>query len=324
MKETFEEKSIRVHKECVNLRRLINSAVKFDETTHTYTLNGNKLISVTTLLSKHHLSPDYSGVNQDLLKSSAEYGNMVHKEIEEWIKYGTFTNNSLELQSFINWLDTSGYEIVDSEYLVCNDIIGGKVDLLLRHKETGVYVIADIKTTSVIHKESVSWQVTLYNHFDEDVAQVGMCLHFLKDSTLEIESVPLKTRQDVEKLIECERHGELFLYDLDKLNNALADLSKVETLIASYKALIKKAETEQKVIHDQIRQEMESRNIKTLPLPNMTITIVEDSQKRTFDKKAFQQAHPEIDLSQYDKITISNGYLKITLKENKEYETKTD
>lgn len=324
MAESLQEKAIRVHKECVNLRRLINSALKFDEETHTYTLNGNKLISVTQLLSKHHLSPDYSGVNQELLKTSAEYGNMVHKEIEEWIKFGTFTNNSLELQSFINWLDISGYEIIDSEYLVCNDIIGGKVDLLLRHKESDVYVIVDIKTTSVVHQESVSWQVSLYNHFDEEIALLGMCLHFLKDGSLEIVSAPLKTPKDIEKLIECERNGELFQYELDNLNNALADLSKVETLIANYKALIKQAEAEQKTIHEQIRKEMESRNIKTLPLTNMTITIVADSERRTFDKKAFEKDHPEIDLSKYDKVTPVKGGLKITLKENKENETKTN
>ena len=321
--ESFEEKAIRVHKECVNLRRLINSALKFDEKTHTYTFNGNKLISVTQLLSKHHLSPDYSGVNPDLLKTSAEYGNMVHKEIEEWIKHGTFTNNSLELQSFINWLDNSGYEIIDCEYLVCNDIIGGKVDLLLRHKESDVYVIVDIKTTSVVHQESVSWQVSLYNHFDDEIALLGMCLHFLKDGSLEIVSAPLKKPKDIEKLIECERNGELFQYELDNLNNALVDLSKVESLIANYKNLIKQAEEEQKLIYSQVRMEMESRNIKTLDLPNMKITIVEDSSRETLDSKLLKQEQPDI-YEKYKKITQVKGNLKVTLKKAKDNENEVD
>ena len=321
--ESFEEKAIRVHKECVNLRRSINSALKFDEETHTYTYNGKTLISTTQLLAKHHLSPDYSGVDEELLKKSAEYGNMVHKEIEEWIKYGTITNNSLELQSFINWLDNSGYEIIDCEYIVCNDIIGGKVDLLLRHKESDVYVLVDIKTTSVVHQESVSWQVSLYNHFDDEIALLGMCLHFLKDGSLEIVSAPLKKPKDIEKLIECERNGELFQYDLDTLDNALVDLSKVETLIASYKALIKQAESEQKTIHEQIRQEMEGRNIKTLDLPNMKITIVEDTIRETLDSKKLKQEQPEI-YEQYKKVSLVKGSLKITLKENKEDETATN
>ena len=307
----------------INLRHLVNSALKFDEETHTYTLNDNKLISVTQLLAKHHLSPDYSGVSEELLKKSAEYGNQVHKDIENYIKKGIVVP-SLELTSFVNWLEKSGYEVIDSEYLVCNDIIGGKVDLLLKHQETGVYVIADIKTTSIVHQESVSWQLSLYNYLEENVAQVGMCLHFLKDGTLEVESIKLKTQQDTEKLIECERNGEIFQYELDTLDTALVDLDKVERLIANYKALIKQAEEEQKTIHEQVRAEMESRNIKTLDLNTMKITIVEDSVRKTFDKKAFEKDHPELDLSQYDKITQVKGSLKITLKEKKDNETKVD
>ena len=307
----------------INLRHLVNSALKFDEETHTYTLNDNKLISVTQLLAKHHLTPDYSGVDLELLKKSAEYGNQVHKDIENYIKLGEVVP-SLELTNFINWLDNSGYEIIDSEYLVCNDIIGGKVDLLLKHQETGIYVIADLKTTSVIHQESVSWQLSLYNYLEENIASVGMCLHFLKDGTLEVESIKLKTQQDTEKLIECERNGEIFQYELDTLNTALVDLDKVERLIANYKALIKQAEEEQKTIHEQVRAEMESINIKTLDLNTMKITIVEDSVRKTFDKKAFEKDHPELDLSQYDKITQVKGSLKITLKEKKDNETKVD
>ena len=307
----------------INLRHCVNSAVKFDETTHKYTFNGKELISCSQLLAKHHLSPDYSGVSEELLKKSAEYGNMVHKEIEDFIKNGTLTNNSLELANFIKWLDTSGYEIVDSEYIVNNDIIGGKVDLLLRHKESDVYVIVDIKTTSVVHKESVSWQLSVYNYLDEEIAGVGMCLHFLKDSTLEIESIPLKRKEDIEKLIECERNGELFQYDLDTLDNALVDLSKVETLIANYKNLIKQAEEEQKTIYSQVRQEMESRNIKTLDLPNMKITIVEDSTRETLDSKLLKQEQPDI-YEKYKKITNVKGNLKVTLKKAKDNENEVD
>ena len=308
----------------INLRHIVNSALKFNEETHEYTYNGNKLISTTQLLAKHHLSPDYSGVDKDLLKKSAEYGNMVHKEIEDFIKQGTFTNNSLELASFVKWLETSGYEIIDSEYLVCNEIVGGKVDLLLKHIESGVYVIADIKTTSVIHQESVSWQLSIYNYLDDNIAQVGMCLHFLKDGSLETTSVPLKTTQDVERLMECEKNGETFTYVLDTLQSTLVEVEKLERLILNYDELMKKAKADRELLYQGIREEMESRNIKSMELPNMKITIVADSERRTFDKKAFSVAHPEIDLSKYDKITQVKGSLKITLKEKKDNETKTD
>ena len=48
--------------------------VLFDKETHTYTLikdSGEKieLVSVTTLLKKHGISPDYSSVNEVVLKA---------------------------------------------------------------------------------------------------------------------------------------------------------------------------------------------------------------------------------------------------------------
>ena len=307
----------------INLRTLINTALKFDEETHTYTYNGQKLISCTQLLAKHHLSPSYEGVDPETLKKSAEYGNRIHKEIEDYIKSGV-VGDSIELASFIEWLDHSGYEIVDSEYLVNNDIVAGKVDLLLKHKETECYVIADIKTTSVVHKESVSWQLSIYNYLDEDIAITGACLHFDKQGNLEFVSVPLKAPRDIERLLECERNGELFTYEVDNVGGALEQLSKLETLIVNYKTLIKQAEEEEKSLLDQVREEMEGRNIKTLETPNMKITIMEDSVRKTFDKKLLAKAHPELDLTEYEKETIVKGGMRITLKENKDNENATN
>lgn len=308
--------------ENVNLRQVGTPiGLDFNEDTHTYKLNGKELISTTTLLTKHHLSPSYGGVDEKTLDKAREYGNQVHKEIEDYVKHGIITN-SIELSSFIKWLNTSGYEVVDSEYLVCNDIIGGKVDLLLKHKETGVYVICDIKTTSIIHKESVSWQVSIYNYLDEDIALVGMCLHFLKDGSIEAESIPLKAPKDIARLIECERNGELFQYEITGLDNAISKVSELENVIATYKAFIKQAEEDEKLLHEQIRQEMENRNIKSLDLDTMKITIVEDSVRKSIDTKKLEQEQPII-YEKYLKQTIVKGGLRITLKGKKD-ETKTD
>lgn len=301
----------------INLRQVaIPVGLSFEEETHKYTYNGKELISTTTLLSKHHLSPDYSAVSDERLEKAREYGNQVHKDIENYVKEDIDTH-SIELTNFINWLDKSGYEVVDSEYLVCNDIVGGKVDLLLRHKESDVYVICDIKTTSIIHKESVSWQLSVYNYLDEDVALLGMCLHFLKDGSLEVESIPLKAPRDIEKLFECERNGELFQYEVDNLKTTLAKVGELETLISNYKALIKQAEEEEKSLHEAIRQEMESRNIKTMELPTMKITICEDSVRETFDSKKLKIDNPRL-YSQYIKTSTIKGGLRITLKKGSE------
>ena len=176
----------------------------------------------------------------------------------------------------------------------------------------------------MVHKESVSWQLSIYNNLDEDIAITGMCLHFDKTGELELVSIPLKAPRDIEKLFECERNGELFTYELDNVNNALTELGKLEQLIVNYKALIKQAEEEQKGLKEQVRAEMESRNIKSMELPTMKITIMEDSVRKTFDKKLLAKAHPELDLSQFEKETVVKGGMRITLKEKKDNENEVD
>ena len=59
--------------------------ITFNSETHTYTNeNGVELISTTQLLSKHHLAPDYSGVDSELLAEKREWGNLIHSEINRY------------------------------------------------------------------------------------------------------------------------------------------------------------------------------------------------------------------------------------------------
>ena len=59
----------------------------FNEDKHEYTLDGKKLISVTQLMSKYGLAPDYSNVDPEVLKRKAQRGTLIHKEIEDYLSY---------------------------------------------------------------------------------------------------------------------------------------------------------------------------------------------------------------------------------------------
>ena len=57
-----------------------NTRIFFDETSHTYLLDDDKiLIGVTSLMKKFGLSPDYSGIPEATLKKAAEEGTAIHK-----------------------------------------------------------------------------------------------------------------------------------------------------------------------------------------------------------------------------------------------------
>ncbi len=184
--------------------------VTFKEDTHQYfNEDGKELISVTTLMQKHGLAPNYSGVASEVLRAKAQRGSYIHKEIEEYIKEGK-VGFTTELLNFIN---TPKGEVLVSEGLVYNDIVAGTCDLILYEK--GEYIISDIKTTYRLHKEAVSWQLSIYaNLFNHHTPSVkftrGQVYHFDKDGNLNVVEIPLKPVNEVEKLLECERNGILY------------------------------------------------------------------------------------------------------------------
>ena len=138
--------------------------IKFDKENHTYKLlkdSGEQidLISATTLLKKHGLSPDYTKVKGEVLKLKADRGTVIHEELEKYINHKEigFTG---ELDAFIETCFANDILPSKSEFMVWNDEIAGTVDVagLIGDKT----FIGDFKTTANLHIEAVSWQLSLY------------------------------------------------------------------------------------------------------------------------------------------------------------------
>jgi hypothetical protein len=97
--------------------------------THTYTIDGNAVkISVTQLLKKHGLSPNYSYIPTDILLRAADKGTLVHKEVEDYIKTNEigFTE---EIGAFISLCKKTGIKPLRSEFSVGNLLVAGTADL---------------------------------------------------------------------------------------------------------------------------------------------------------------------------------------------------
>lgn len=62
----------------------ITTELKFDETTHRYTLNGKELPSVTKLLD----DGSYDNIDSEILKRACDRGHEIHKELEMYFKEG--------------------------------------------------------------------------------------------------------------------------------------------------------------------------------------------------------------------------------------------
>lgn len=288
--------------------------IEFREDTHEYIKDGRKLISVTQLMRKHGLAPSYDAVPEEVLRAKAERGTLIHKEIEEYIKTGEigFTN---EVWAFIDHISKDGVKPLESEYKVYNDIVAGTVDMF--SLDNGEFTINDFKTTATLHKEAISWQLSIYATLHGlntgNYASKAKAYHFTKDG-LKVVEIPFKTHTEVLRLFECERKGEIFKPEIVVSETALAELVEAERLIAQIEERKKEAEAQAAGLRAALMEAMEKNGVTSFEDDNIKLTYVAPYTKTAIDTKKLKKELPEI-ATKYEKTSNVKASLRITLKE---------
>src|SRR5690606_8659995 len=103
----------------------------------------------------------YDGVPEYIMQRAKERGSLIHKEIEEYVKYGIngFTD---ELQMFKKIKEAYNFEVLESEYTVTDfEKFATNIDLILYMNKEKELALCDIKTTSELDKEYLSWQLSI-------------------------------------------------------------------------------------------------------------------------------------------------------------------
>ena len=265
--------------------------LEFNETNHTYTFDGKVLISTTQLMRKHNLSPNYDMVNPEVLQAKAKKGTLIHKEIENFIKENQlgFTDELYEFQKYVKEHNLTS---IKSETMVCNDIVAGTIDLMFIENERPI--IADIKTTSVVHKEAVSWQLSIYRYLylsyvDGNIVPVkeseyndvvGQVFHFNKEGILNVEEIPLKPYSDIERLFNCERLGMQFTLEIDEAENSLQNVVHLEKIINELNEKVEFAKKQQEEFKKTLMEAMENRKLSTYEKDGIKITLVKGKTKK--------------------------------------------
>lgn len=136
--------------------------LEYDDDSHIYLVDGVIVPSVTQLL-KSKFGNKYDLVNPAVLERAAIRGTAIHEAIEKYCKTGE-SDGSREVHNF-NFLRTRyNFEVLANEVpIVISDkepIAAGRLDLVL--SINGHKAIADIKTTAVLDKEYLYYQLNLY------------------------------------------------------------------------------------------------------------------------------------------------------------------
>ena len=287
-------------------------SIRFVEETHQYWLGDKELISVTTLMQKHGLAPSYDGVPENVLNAKAKRGTLIHKEIEDYCVKGEigFTD---ELMLFIDYVTEHGIKVLFNELLVYNDLVAGTIDLIIAGN-----TIADIKTTSSLHLEAVSWQLSiyayLYNLTHEEKVVNGKVFHFNSLGELVVKDVPLKPEYLVERLLECERRGEILNHELDFTQQKIEKIYAIENFIKETKLQQKRAELDLELLKAELIVAMNNQCVKKFENDRIRITYVDEYEKETLDSKKLKAENLDI-YKAYAKKTTVAPTVKITIKE---------
>lgn len=150
-------------------RSSLEGPLTFDADSHTYSVQGVRLPSVTEVIRFGGEGTDYSSVPSHILERAREIGKKAHKTVELYHEQDDhlFTNDSsvnAYLDGYQEFIDTGVYEHLMSEqkmYCSCHGFAGtvDKVGWV-----NGALSVIDIKTTNKLNLEHVELQTAAYQH----------------------------------------------------------------------------------------------------------------------------------------------------------------
>ena len=284
--------------------------IKFIPETHQYFLGKKELTSITTLLKRHGLATDFSEVmiSPSVLADARDRGNKIHKEVSDWVKdrIEPTTREAIRITNLLNTMATADLK---SEYIVHNDEVAGTVDL-----SNGDKTLIDIKTGRKIDINACSWQLSLYEYLENKTYSDLLILHFPKDAEdLDLISVPRIPKEEIERLLECERSCEIYQPKTVELATVNAEIS---TKISQTIEAIEKLEEVVKLFKEAVLSEMQLKGIKKFDNGEISITYIEPTTRVSIDSKKLKEELPDV-YKKYSKVSDVKASVKISKKEIK-------
>lgn len=298
--------------------KLHRSDVAFIDSEHRYILGDKDLTGITGIIEKMLFPDKYASIPKHILEKAAQKGSLIHKLCQENDIFDIETDVQ-EVISYREIKEENGLETVANEYLVSdNSRIATMIDVVFKAGENSVH-LADIKTTSKLDEEYLSWQLSIcarlfvLNNPDIKVERLyGIWLRGDKKKLVEIKRMP---DEEVDKLIDSYFSGTEYLVPVvnSEHNNELAKLAAIEEHIVMLKSEMDSLEEYKSNLLKVIEEQMILNNVKKWETDNLIITRVLPTETSTFDSKKFRDENPDI-YNKYTRKTTKKGFLKLKVK----------
>lgn len=281
------------------MMKLQDSGVSFDAEAHRYFLNGNELSGITGILHKHIFPDQYKDIPQFILDRAAERGTMVHESIELLDAGFEPAESTPEIENYKRIKADNGLKTIANEYIVTDgEHFASGIDLVFTNGGKNI-ILADIKTTSVLNKEYVAWQLSIYAYFfelqnpDLKVSKLyALWLRGDKSEFAEVERIDTATIKD---LLQCEVEGRKFINPLAKADAKVpAEIKNAEMAVYTLVTQIKELTEQKKQLSEGLLKLMQDNDVKSFKGEHITLSRKAASTREDIDKKKLKEEYPEV------------------------------
>lgn len=274
---------------------LNKSDVDYNDIAHEYHYNGVQLNGVTSILGRTIFAEKYKRINEDILDKAKAYGTDVHESIELYDSLGIGEDDK-NVQNYIKLCKKEGLTRLDNEYLISdNDYVASCIDVVFDDCSLG-----DIKTTSHLDEEYVSWQLSIYAYLFELQnphlkANRLLAIWIPKEryGKPKIVEVPRKPVSEVLRLIECDKNGEEYVPSVTTSTEITIAQEVIQEVIRIGREL-KELNDKYTAMRDGLLKQMQDHNIKSFKTDGLSLTRKLATTKTSLDSKMLQEKYPEI------------------------------
>jgi hypothetical protein len=259
----------------------------------------------------------FAKMDKDFLKPYADFGKQVHSEIENYFTVG-IQPTTREAYAFIDWRykHREGCDILSTEYTVTdNEHFATNIDFV--EADGNEAILYDFKTSSVLDKESLSWQLSinaeLFNIQNGFYPAKLFGVH-LRGNNSEVVEIERKPTDAVFRLMEAEIQGERYIVPTEGNKAEIRKLLDLEQMIIRIKEEAEYYEERKKALLEGLEAEMDKQGLKKFETESIILTKVLPTTSTGIDASRLKKELDEKVWKPYEKITERKGYLKLTIK----------
>lgn len=292
--------------------------VTFIEESHQYFIGKKELKGVTGTLIKKAFPDTYKNIPEFVLKKAAERGGLIHNTFEAFCSIfdadiKQYPNPTEELQAFHSMLVAFDLHYVASEYLVTDgENFASAIDGIFADDEGNIYLV-DYKTTSTLHYDNVSLQLSIYAKWFEEqnpdlkVKEI-VCMWF-KNGQSKFQPLPRVADWQIDDLINAYLADDAEYQYKVEVPEQFSALEQEYRLVSARMDALK---IKQDDLKEQMMKMMEANKQKSIKTNIGSYSYVESTTKRTLDMKLFKEKYPNA-YEKLTKVSISKPSIRIKL-----------